>query len=113
MDGGEVFCLRCTARLKRGEADGLEEGLRRYITCGGPLLSQVGDHLLLGRYCLAVGRIEEAGEHLTFAAERGGPMYVGKEAAQLLRTSANPRGTEKIKRELREYTSFFNRAVLF
>lgn len=69
-----------------GEADGLEEGLRRYITCGGPLLSQVGDHLLLGRYCLAVGRIEEAGEHLTFAAERGGPMYVGKEAAQLLRT---------------------------
>ena len=29
---------------------------------------------------------EEAGEHLTFAAERGGPMYVGKEAAQLLRT---------------------------
>ena len=82
----EVFCLRCTARLKRGEADGLEEGLRRYITCGGPLLSQVGDHLLLGRYCLAVGRIEEAGEHLTFAAERGGPMYVGKEAAQLLRT---------------------------
>ena len=82
----EVFCLRCTARLKRGEAGGLEEGLRRYITCGGPLLSQVGDHLLLGRYCLAVGRIEEAGEHLTFAAERGGPMYVGKEAAQLLRT---------------------------
>lgn len=51
----EVFCLRCTARLKRGEADGLEEGLRRYITCGGPLLSQVGDHLLLGRYCLARG----------------------------------------------------------
>ena len=47
---------------------------------------QVGDHLLLGRYCLAVGRIEEAREHLTFAAERGGPMYVGNEAAELLRT---------------------------
>ncbi len=82
----EAFCLRCTARLKRGEADGLEEDLRRYATCGGSLLSQVCDHLLLGRYCLAVGRTEEAREHLAFAAERGGPLYVGKEAAELLRT---------------------------
>lgn len=93
----EVFCLRCTARLKRGEADGLEEGLRRYITCGGPLLSQVGDHLLLGRYCLAVGRIEEAGEHLTFAAERGGPCMWEKRRRSCFGPSANPRGTEKLR----------------
>ncbi len=87
-----IVSIRCTARLKRGETEGLEEVLRQRMDSSENMFDRVINHLYLGRYCLNAGRLEEAREHLSFTWEHGGALYIRGEAGELLRKLSAPQG---------------------
>ncbi len=82
-----LLCLNGSAlRLHQGLTDGLEDQLVQLAASAPDAWRRVEAHLLLGRFCLAAGRDDEAREHLNYAVAHGNRLYAKQEAGELLRS---------------------------